>query len=448
MNLMQYLNPKDPNQSAALYDEDLLTWAQVLADVQDLIKSLPKRVYVINACSNRYHFFVGFLAAIHNRCITLLPANHLPKTLENLSVNYPDVVCLNDQNDLYNDIPVLSCCYNGKLTAESHYVQLAAPAIEAEICIAFTSGTTGEPKPYTKTWQSLITIAKHTNQRLALDYEEATVVATVPPQHMFGLEASIMLPWQGGYLLDAQVPFYPGDIIERLKEISGTCVLVSTPAHLGILVKSVSAAPKIECVISATAPLAHGLSEEIEQNFTTRLLEIYGSTETGTLATRWTTKSNTWFALPGIKLISQDQEIINVHANYFASPMILDDELKLFDAHSFEFLRRSNDLIKVGGKRASLLALNDALCSIDGVEEGVFYQPNSVLNITARLVVFVVASNHSDETIRAALRCKVEAVFLPRSVIFLKKLPKNKLGKIPQKMLKKLWGDFLAEKNR
>jgi acyl-coenzyme A synthetase/AMP-(fatty) acid ligase len=50
-------------------------------------------------------------------------------------------------------------------------------------------------------------------QRLGLWAESGmSVLATVPPQHMYGLESSVLFPLQNGLALHAGMPFFPADI--------------------------------------------------------------------------------------------------------------------------------------------------------------------------------------------------------------------------------------------
>ena len=51
---------------------------QFLGDVSRLAASLPERQYLLNLCADRYHFCVGFAAALVRRQVTLLPPNETP----------------------------------------------------------------------------------------------------------------------------------------------------------------------------------------------------------------------------------------------------------------------------------------------------------------------------------------------------------------------------------
>ena len=62
-----------------------------------------------------------------------------------------------------------------------------------------------------------------------------------------------------------------------------------------------SSCRETDLVLSATAPLSQNLAREVEQRFQTRLLEIYGSTETGQIASRRTAETAEWQLSPGVR---------------------------------------------------------------------------------------------------------------------------------------------------
>jgi len=79
-------------------------------------------------------------------------------------------------------------------------------------------------------------------------------------------------------------------------------VLISTPVHLRALLASGVVLPPMDLILCSTAPLAQQLAAETEQRFATRLLEIYGSTETGPSAVRRPTRTPELTLWPGVTL--------------------------------------------------------------------------------------------------------------------------------------------------
>ena len=121
-----------------------------------------------------------------------------------------------------------------------------------------------------------------------------TLVATVPPQHMYGFESSVLLALHGGATLDAGRPFFPADIATALARTQAPRVLVTTPFHLKTVLDADVALPPLALLVCATAPLAPQLAARAEQRLGAPLLEIYGCTEAGQVATRRTTAGAEW----------------------------------------------------------------------------------------------------------------------------------------------------------
>ncbi|SPD57674.1 protein of unknown function (plasmid) [Cupriavidus taiwanensis] len=276
---------------------DIIAWAhgrpvtvrQLLADAACLAAALPAGGHVFNACTDRYRFTVGLCAALLAGKPTLLPPSHTPETVRQLLAFAPDTFCLHDQPDAAFDMPALH--YHEGLAATAPTAAdgpVEIPRIPAAQVMAyvFTSGSTGTPVPHRKTWGAMAGSARAAAQRLGLlDGRAWTLAGTVPPQHMFGLEATVMLVLQGRAALVAAPAFYPADVSAALAAVPAPRALVSSPVHLRMLAQSGLAMPAADLVLCATAPLGRQLAAETEALFAAPLCEIYGSTETGQLAT-------------------------------------------------------------------------------------------------------------------------------------------------------------------
>ena len=115
------------------------------------------------------------------------------------------------------------------------------PSIPAAhvMAVAFTSGSTGTSQPHPKRWGELVASARLAERRFQFAAAgQPTVIATVPPQHMYGLETTIMLPLATGLTVHASQPFFPQDIGAALASVPPPRVLVTTPAHLRVCVKA------------------------------------------------------------------------------------------------------------------------------------------------------------------------------------------------------------------
>jgi len=390
---------------------------------------------VLNACADRYRFAVGLGACLARGQVSLLPSTHTPEVIRQLRAFAPDVVCLTDEAACPIALPQVG------YPATAAQAVGAVPQVDPEQLVAyvFTSGSTGAPVPHRKSWGRLNACVREESLRLGLP-GGCAIVATVPPQHMYGFESSVLLALANGHALCAERPFYPADIAAALTRVPRPRVLVSTPVHLRALVAAGIQLPHTDLIVSSTAPLAQQLAVEIEQRFATRLVEIYGSTETGEIAARRPTQEAHWQLWPGVTL-SQRGEETWAQGGHIEEPTRMSDVLELAGAGRFLLHGRVADLVNIAGKRSSLAYLNHQLNSIPGVLDGAFFHCDEARTSqtgVARVAACVVAPYLDAARVLAALRDRVDPVFLPRPLLFVARLPRNATGKLPHEALRAL----------
>ena len=167
-------------------------------------------------------------------------------------------------------------------------------------------------------------------------------------------------------------------------------------------------------------------------------MEIYGSTETGLIATRRSTETAEWQLLPGIKLTVKDESVF-ASGGHVETSTALNDVIEPVAGGTFLLHGRIADLINIAGKRHSLASLNHLLNTIPGVMDGAFYMPDDTgHDRVARLAACVVAPGMDAPRLLTALREHIDPVFLPRPLLFVDALPRNGTGKLPRAALQAL----------
>src|SRR5690348_12740209 len=299
-------------------------------DVSALAELLPERRYLVNLCSDRYEFAVALAAAMCRDQICLLPPAQTPQLLASLAQRYPGLYAVCDG---HNEVP-LECVSRSRGGVARVQAELTFPASQIA-AIAFTSGSTGEPTPHVKTWGHLMSGAAGEGERFGLrGTYPVTLVGTVPAQHMYGFESTVLMGLHNGLMLYTGRPFYPADIRSVLAAQSGQCVLVTTPVHLRALLAEERVLPNLRLIVCATAPLPVETAAEAEARYRAPVHEVYGFTEAGMVATRRTTDGPAWHALPGVAL-RQDNDGIWVSGGHVPQPVLSADLLELHDAHTF-----------------------------------------------------------------------------------------------------------------
>ncbi len=409
-----------------------VSYGLFLSEAAALAQVLPPCSAVINLCENRYRFALGFVAAMAKGVVTLMPPDRSALHLESLLQQHPGALILRDETAHADTSSWIVGRYlddrMGPITfdIDPHRIVL----------VAYTSGSTGLPQPQPKTLASLKESARLIDLHLG-GVNGKAVVATVPIQHMYGLELSLLLPLFCGAILQEGKPFYPADIVASLARTADPAVLVTTPVHLRALIGSGLSLPPIELLVSATAPLDRALASQAEDRFGAPLLEIYGCTEAGSIAGRRPSQAEEWTLFEPVRMHGGPRGI-HVTAPHLSEPVWLQDLIEPLDARQFRLSGRQVDLINIAGKRGSLAALNRVLLDIEGVVDGTFFLPDDTHQGTTRMVVFVVAPTLTHDSVLQQLRQRIDPAFMPRVVHQLESLPRNATGKLPLQALQRL----------
>jgi acyl-coenzyme A synthetase/AMP-(fatty) acid ligase len=411
-----------PDALFAYYRGRQITTGAFERAVCALAARLPQRPYVVNLCEDRYAFMLGFAASLFAGQTTLLPPSRAPQAVRD-SCEGRDAYVLTEAEVFAGE------------ASPTRPLMVAPDHVAA---IVFTSGSTGRPVGHAKTWASLVAGARALAVRIAIP-GGTTVLGTVPPQHMFGLESTVMLSWQDGLAIHSGRPLLPADVGEAAA-LAAPCWLMTSPLHLRACVDARQPLPGLVGVVSSTMPLDPRLAKDAEEMWRAPIFEIYGSSEAGMIATRRTALDEAWELCPGVDLSERAAEFW-VHGGHILEPQRIADELKPRDERRFTLHGRKTNLVKIAGKRTSLEALNAALARVEGVRDGVFYQREGA----SRLGALVVAPGRTARALRAALRQHIDPAFLPRPLHLVAALPRNENGKLTRQALLDLVASLEAE---
>lgn len=430
------LPPTAQERLAVWHEGAAITQAGLLLQALELAESLPDKAYAVNACATRYGFMQAFLATLLRGQVMILPSDRSPGMIAKLRADYPSLCSLNDDATGFEGLeahPVSLEIPKARYTGQIPEVPMARDAV-----VVFTSGSTGAPVPLKKSPALLAATGALIAKRFAWSGPTpASILATVPSQHMYGLETSIAVPLWGEAAVHSAKPLYPADIAAALASLPAPRVLVTTPIHLNALVKTKTALPPLQQVISATAPLTNELAAKVEQLYDTAVCEIFGFSEAGTIATRRTVEGPLWHTCDGLKL-QQNSDGCTIDAPHYPAAVAVNDIIEVLSPETFTLRGRPTDLINIAGKRASLSGLNNLLTALPGVQDGAFFLGDAAEDKVARLVAFVVSDNLSVSAVRTALRREIDSAFLPRHIYLVPELPRSETGKLPQSALSAL----------
>ena len=422
-----------PQRAIAWRDRRVVTVGQFLADVSALAAQLPVAQAAVNLCDDRYAFLVAFAALLARGQTNLLPPSRAAHAIDETLAAHPDSYTLGDAD--LDPVPpgYLRFSVNAEEALAAPVMLIAETALAA---IGYTSGSTGVPRANPKQWDKLAISTGHNDALLRMlaggDYH---VVATVPPQHMYGLEFSVLLPLFGHASVCASKPFFAADIAASLQQLPEPRILVTTPVHLRALLDSGHPLPRISGIVSATAPLSRELALAAEARYGAPVQEVFGSTETCVIAHRRTAQEDAWTPYPGVILHPQPDGT-RIEAPQLAQPVVLADIVELLADGCYRLRGRNTDLLEIAGKRASLGDLTHKLLAVPGVHDGVVFQMDDTDSMgVRRIAALVVAPDLDTGAILDALRHDIDPVFLPRPLKLVDALPRSETGKLPRAAL-------------
>ena len=409
-----------------------------LTHIHRLAEELPEAPFVFNLCNDRYVFMVTLAAAMLRGQTTLLPPGRAPKLIEELAADYAGSYCLMDEPSEITRVDRHMVRLDETILSNG---EIEVPEIPSDMIVAvvFTSGSTGRPNPNPKRWGDLVLGLGLARKRFEFESSEREMIlATIPPQHMYGLEVSIVLPLVAGLCIHAGHPFYPEDIRRVISALPEPRTMFTTPTHLRACVESGLQWPHLSRIVSATAPLSADLARRAEEMFGCHVMEIYGCTEAGSIATRRTVEGDLWRFYDGISSEERD-DVVYICGEHLPDPVPLNDFIEVQADSRFKLLGRHADLVNIAGNRASLSDLNLKLNAIEGVRDGVFIMPDKQADEDVwRLAALVVAPDLEKREILAALAERINPVFLPRPLYKVDSLPRNAMGKLPREALSEL----------
>ena len=414
---------------------DLLRDAAAVARALPPASSRADRALI--ACDDRYRFAVCLLAAWKTGRVVALAPNGQPGTIRRFAAEDGATIVLGDSDQL----PGLDV--RDALAQPGAVPDFAPPGFKGDLPLAilFTSGSTGAPEPWTKTAAQLLGEALLLSEVFGVGLSDR-VLATLPPQHIYGLLFGVLLPLVSGAAFLRSTPLHAESVGARARESSAT-VLVSVPAHLKYLAAlEPSEAARFRLLFSSGAPLDALLAQALPR-LAHEAHEILGSTETGGMASRRPAVEERWRPLPGVHVevgpegrLLLDSPFLDASA---ARPFHCADRIELAADGAFRHLGRVDDVVKVAGKRLALSELERMLRAIEGVRDAAVLAVSTDAARGTEVWAAVAGHGVAQSAIREALLQQLDPVLLPRRLRIVDQLPAGENGKPTRAMLLSLF---------
>lgn len=365
LTLAEWLTAPRPAQTPIAWQDDF-TWSlgHLRHDVAHLIAQLRQQPGARWALcfENSYLFIVALLATLHAGKTPVIPGHSRVSLLDEQRALFDGV--LSDKTLGWQG--TLRVVSTAKTLRDEAFT--FPPVPEDAYVELFTSGSTGQPKRIVKPIACLDREAGLLAARFAERLAGCRIVASVVPQHLYGLTFRIFLPMALSLPLHAAMLWYA----EQLAALDHQhrYAFISSPAFLKRLDAQLTP-PPVSMLLSAGGMLPWRDVTQTAAWLNVWPDEIYGSTETGILAWRYRQRDDvSWLPFPGIRFMPE-AEGYRVFSPLIADDkgLALDDILQFEENGQFRLMGRRGRVVKIEEKRISLSEVEQRLLSLEGVRE-------------------------------------------------------------------------------
>jgi len=337
--------------------------------------------------------------------------------------------------DIDRDLPEGTAIIRPPAGTSAELAACAPISAQAELLRIFTGGSTGTPQIWSKTGENLFGEGFSLARHFAVT-EQDCIVATVPPCHIYGLLFSVILPLVSGASVVMATPSFPGEIADVIQEQRAT-LLAGIPPHYRALRGKKVAGSSLRLAFSSAGMLDAEDNEAFSHLNKVGIVEVYGSTETGGIATRNRHLGETSFtAFPAVSWTIKEDRLC-VRSPYLSPELPVADDgffttgdrVERSGTTQFILKGRVDGVTKVGGKRVDLEEVRAVIKKVPQVSDCVVMALPDSGGREHRIVALVQGTEVDMNLLRQTLADSLEFYALPRLLKTINRIPLQENGK-------------------
>lgn len=321
-----------------------------------------------------------------------------------------------------------------------------------------TSGSTGDAKCIIRTEESL----KMDASSIVASFPDIwssrpAVVASVRPEHMYGALWRVRVPAVAGSVVDPA-------IIMSVEELASACqrhgriVFVTTPSFL----EKALGHPEFEnlkgafvAIVTSGSLLRSETALAVAQKLDCCPTEIFGSTETGTVAYRRQTQCELWTVMDNVEVSTlPDGRLVVDSPCAMERAYVMGDIVKLETPRTFRLIGRANRRVKILERYVSISDVESEFLAHPFVSR---VRVEATADAVPRLGALIVLSEQGIEALsktsygevasrfRRDLSKKIGSFAFPRRIRFVRQLPVNEQGKTMVQAVRAMLGNWSEE---
>ena len=417
---------------AYLMDGQPITWTKILFRLKELHAELSgiDRLKVAAYHSDNIEFLCLILTLWNMGKIPVIPINTLDSTLKSVEM---------ETDCFVGEFPGRGCPPSHNLANQAVSIKKIKDSCQPVALILFTSGSSGEPKAVYKTFDQINAEIKILEEHWGIALKNTITIGTVSHNHMYGLPFLLLWP------LTTRRAFFNLNLtyLEQLNLISRFDItLISSPAHLENIPK-ISGQKSIKMVFSAGAPLSKMGAKNTRKELGATIIEIYGSTETGAVAYKNQNITDNWTPLNSISVKKSGNKLAVKSPSAVKNGWYVTEDLcEIYQGNQFLLTGRSDKIIKVGGKRISINAIELCLKNHPWITKILVLQLNKRRNKVGAVIQLTSDGNEylidkgklsMIRRLIPLLKNDIEKVGWPKYWRFVSRFPMDRQGKTTNK---------------
>ena len=346
--------------------------------------------------------------------------------------------------------------------------------------ILFTTGTTGTPKGAMLTYGNILSITKNNIEGVGFR-EDDIVLDALPLCHSLGLREARMVLFSGGTLVLQNGFSFLKELCHNMEAYQCTG-FVGIPAVMERLCRSLPDFEKFFGQLRYMEIGAGSLSYDMKKSLpallpNTEIFNVWGSSETGGVIYLDVRRRQDKIAALGkavtaakIGIIGQDGRRILARginhagrmavcgqmtmAGYYNMPeagretladgWLFTNDLVYMDDEDFIYMiGRADDIINVGGEKVSPAEVENAASEYAFVRDAACIGVEDPERIMGQVPVLYVAAEGKgpfpEDRLMKYLSRKLEIFKLPKQILYIREIPRNRMGKIDRNELRRIW---------
>ncbi len=449
-----FIELDDKRVISTLKEKGDITFGDFKAEISkysNFFREIKEESIILYVEDDIYLFSICFFALLQAKKEVVLPANFQKASFENFEniskYLITNVESLNNEKFFIIKLPLdLQNKPFDFINMEKEYVSF------------FTSGSTSTPKKIKKEFKTLaVEIQNICNTQKPLLDKQYVVIGSVAVHHIYGMLWRLLFPLATNKLIDFDLVYSPESLCKKQEDYENL-LFVTTPSFLEKILKyqdQYNFKKNLLRIYTSGSLLKEDISKGTFDLFKVSPYEIFGSTETGGIASRQQKDGAEFHIFPPVEVLVDNENKMKIISDFaFEKPYQMQDEIVLNKDRTFLLKGRTDRLIKIAEKRVSLPEMEKKYESSQYVQKCFCLDVGKDSPILGALVVLSddgkdFLKKHTKKDLVNNLHKYLLNFFnggsIPKKTRFVYEIPMNTQGKILVNDIRKIFLNNIAE---